>query len=108
MAVAQFPIHPLTYLAIQKSTIILLLAFTPPNSILRPLLFPVFVVCNYCLLPLYNLYILRSAWVAFFSGEVLIGLFDYVEKLLLSQWSFEDHGPSAEIRKTKWAGEKTE
>lgn len=106
MAIVPFPLHPLTYLAVQKSTIILLLAFTSPDSILRPLLFPVLVFCNYCLLPLYNLHIPRSAWVAYISGEVLIGLLDYVEKLLLSQWSFEDHGPSAEIRKRSGQGKR--
>ena len=97
-----FPLHPLAYLAIQKSTVILLLAFTPPDSLLRYALFPVLVVCNYCLTPSYTLYIPRSPWIAFIAAEVLMTLLGYIEKLLLSQWSFEDRGPSAEINKQKF------
>ena len=97
-----FPLHPLAYLAIQKSTIILLLAFTSPDSLLRYALLPVLVVCNYCLIPSYTFYIPRSPWIPFIAGEVLMSLLDYIEKLLLSQWSFEDHGPSAEINKRRF------
>lgn len=104
----QFPPHPLIYLAVQNSTIILPLAFTPLIPILRPWLFPVCVACDYCLLPSHNLYIPRSAWVAYFSGDVLIGPLDYIDRLLLIQWSFEDHGPSAEIRKRNGPGKRTE
>ena len=96
MSAPAFSIHPLAFLAIQKSTIIALLAFTPSGSILRPSLFPVLLICNYKLLHSYTLYIPRSAWIGFVSGEILAGPLDYMEKLLLSRWNFSDKGPSGE------------
>ncbi|KAF4634714.1 hypothetical protein G7Y89_g3384 [Cudoniella acicularis] len=90
-------LHPLIYLVIQKSLIIFLLAFTTPGSILRPALFPAVLMGNYYLLPTYTLRIPRLAWIGFVSGEILTGPLDYLEKLLISQWSFGHYGPSAEI-----------
>lgn len=96
MSTPPFLLHPFTFLVVQKSIIIVLLAFSPSGSIFRPLLFPILLTCNYYLLPSYTLYITRSAWIGFLSGEVLTGPLDYLEKVLLSRWSFEYNGPSAE------------
>lgn len=90
--------HPLFYLVIQKSFIILLLAFSDSGSSVRAALFPVILLCNYSLLHTYTQYITRSAWVGFIAGDVLTGPLDYLEKLLISQWSFEQNGPRKRIR----------
>ena len=90
---------PLAYLAAQKLIIILFLAFTPPTSMIRAAFFPLLIIGNYYLVPSYTLYISRSAWIGFLAAVVLTGPLDYLEKLLLSQWSFQDYGPSAELRK---------
>lgn len=86
-------IHPLLYLVLQKFLTASLLAFTSPDSIFRPAFFPVVLIGNYYLFSTYDLYIPRSAWVAFVSGEILTGILDYLEKILISQWNFEQNGP---------------
>lgn len=96
MPAPSFLLRPFTFLVVQKSIIIVLLAFTPSESISRPLLFPILLTCNYYLLPSYTLHITRPAWIGFLSGEILTGPLDYLEKALLSRWSFEHNGPSAE------------
>ncbi len=101
MVPVQNHIHPLIYIAIQKSLIALLLAFSSPTSSLRFLLFPILVICNIYLLPRCVSYIPRSPWIGFVSGDALSGLLDYIEKLLLSRWSFGHYGPSAHDRPKK-------
>lgn len=103
MATIQFPFSPLVYLPIQTSLIASLIAFSSPTSLLRPLLLPILVICNYYLLSTYSSYVARPPWVGFVSGATLGGLLDYVEKLLLSQWSYASHGPSAQPVTTKKA-----
>ena len=61
---------------------------------------------NFYLIPLYTFCVSRSAWIGFLAAIVLTGPLDYLEKLMLSQWSFEDYGPSAEIRKRIDMGQK--
>ena len=87
MTTSLLPPFPIIYLVLQKSLIALLVAFTPQGSILRPIIFPLLVLYNYHLLPTYVSYIPRSPWINIVSGEILTELLDYLEKLLLSQWS---------------------
>ena len=96
MATIQFPISPLIYLPIQLSLIASLVAFSSPTSYLRPALLPILVICNYFLLSTYSSYITRTPWIAYVSGVTLSQLLEYVEKLLLSQWSYDCYGPSAQ------------
>ena len=105
---AVFTLHPLFYLAFQKAILILLLGFTSSESILRPASLPLLILCNYYLISSYTLYIPRSHWIDFITGEVQCGLLDHIEKLLLSRWSFEIRGPSAEIGKRRELGEGKE
>lgn len=98
-----FLFSPFSYIVLQKSTLALLLAFTSPKSSLQFAIFPVFVICNLYLLPVYTSYVTQSTFVALVSGEALNGLPDYAEKLSLSEWSFEADGPSAEIERRKKA-----
>ena len=100
---AQLPISPLLYFPIQLSLIASLIAFTPPTSYLRPFLLPIPVICNYLLLSTYSSYIPRAPWIGFVAGWTIFQLVDYVEKLLLSQWSYECYGPSSQTVKTKKA-----
>lgn len=100
------PPFPIIYLVIQKSLISLLVTFNPRGSILRPMILPFLVLYNYYLLPTYVSYIPRPPWIAFVSGEILGGLLDYVEKLLLSQWNFETYGPGVAAGKAKKAGKE--
>lgn len=93
-------IHPLALYFVQKTTIILLLAFTSPSSLLRHAPFPVLLSVSFALLPHYSLHVKEPENILAVAGEVLMGHMEYLEKLLLSQWSFEDYGPIAEIRRT--------
>lgn len=92
-------VHPLTLYSIQKIVIILLLAFTPPTSLLRFAPLPVLLTMSLFMLPYYTVHIKESPDILWASGEILMGHLEYLEKLLLSQWSFDDQGPSAEIRR---------
>lgn len=96
MTTTQFPFSPLIYLPIQLSLIASLIAFSSPTSFLRPLLLPILVICNYYLLSTYSFYIPRSPWIGFVSGVTLGQILDYIEKLLLSQWSYARYGPNAQ------------
>ena len=107
MIASLLPPFPVIYIVFQKSLIALLVAFSPPGSILRPLIFPFLVLCNYHLLPKYVSYIPRPPWIAFVSGEILFELLDYLEKLLLNQWSFETYGPSVAASTAKKADKGT-
>ena len=89
-------VHPLALYFIQKTTIIFLLAFTSSSSLLRYAPFPLLLYVSFSLLPYYRLYIPESANILAVAGEVLMGHLEYLEKLLLSQWSFENKGPIAE------------
>ena len=96
MATTQLPISPFIYLPIQLSLIASLIAFSSPTSFLRPCLLPILVICNYALLSTYSSHITRTPWIAFVSGATLGQLLDYIEKLLLSQWSYEHYGPKTQ------------
>ena len=97
---------PLAYLPIQLSLIASLIAFSPPNSFLRPLLLPILVIYNCYLLPRYSYYIPRHSWTGFISGAALGQLLDYIEKLLLTQWSYTDYGPIEQAVTTKKADKR--
>ena len=96
MATTQLPVSPFIYLPIQLSLIASLIAFSSPASFLRPCLLPIIVICNYALLSTYSSYITRTPWIAFVSGASLGQLLDYVEKLLLCRWSYEQYGPKTQ------------
>ena len=99
MATSQLSLSsPFVFIVLEKLLAIYLVGFTAPNSSLRPALFPIFLAWNYSLIPNYTSYVSRIPWIAFVAGGSFTAVWGYVEKLLLSQWSFEDLGPSAEIR----------
>ena len=98
---------PVIYIVFQKSLIALLAAFSPRGSILRPVIFPFLVLYNYYLFPTYVSYISRPPWIAFVAEEITSALLDYLEKLLLSQWSFETYGPSVAASTAKKADKET-
>ena len=103
MATTQLSFSPLIYLPFQLSLIALLIAFSSPSSFLRPCLLPILVICNYTLLSTYSSYITRTPWIGFVSGATLGQLLDYIEKLLLSQWSYENYGPKTQTVKSQKA-----
>lgn len=101
-------IHPLTFYAVQKLAIILLVGFTPSRSLLRYAPLPVLLGIGFSILPCYGLHIGSSPNILWAAGEVLMGNLEYIEKLLLSQWSFEDKGPRPEIRRRENSKSKSE
>ena len=107
MIASVLPPLPIIYLIFQKSLIALLVSFSPQGSILRSMIFPFLVLYNYHLLSKYVSYIPRPAWIAFVCEEITSALSDYLEKLLLSQWSFETYGPSVEAGAAKKADKET-
>ena len=107
MIASLLPLFPVIYIVFQKSLIALLAAFSPRGSILRPVIFPFLVLYNCYLLPTYVSYIPRPPWIALVSAEILCELLDYLEKLLLSQWSFETYGPSVAASTAKKADKET-
>ncbi|KAM0794047.1 hypothetical protein BDR22DRAFT_49050 [Usnea florida] len=88
--------HPLIFFFIQQGIIIILIASTSPTSLLRPALFPVVLLWNYYLLPFYTLHYQRLPWISILAFHILSGPLQYLEKLLLSQWSFDHTGPSVQ------------
>ncbi len=94
--------HPLTFFFIQQGIIIILATCTSPTSLLRPTLFPFVLLWNYYIIHSYPLYYDRRPWVMILAFHTLIGPLQYLEKLLLSQWSFDHAGPSVQaIRRNK-------
>lgn len=108
IGVASFSLYHLLYLAFQKAILILLLGFTPSDSILRSASLPILIFCNYYLTSSYTPYTPYGPWIDVIVWDVHCGLLDHIEKLLLSRWSFELRGPSAEIAKRRELGEGKE
>lgn len=94
-------VHPLLFYVVQKGVLAALLGFTSATSPLRYGVMPILLLANYAILPAFPLHVARGAWRGLLAAETLNGPLDYIEKLLLSQWTFEDYGPSAEIRKRR-------
>lgn len=90
-------LRPLAFLLLQKSVVAILVGFTSANSILRLGIFPLFILCSYYFLPLFASCITVTAWLTFVVGSSIMALLEYQEKLLLSQWSFDDYGPRLEM-----------
>ena len=105
---AAFILYHLFYLAFQKAILILLLGFTSSDSILRSASLPILIFRNYYLTFSYTPYAPRWPWIDIVLWDVQCGLLDHIEKILLSRWTFEIRGPSAEIAKRRELGEGKE
>lgn len=105
ISAAPFTLYYLLYLAFQKAILILLLGFTVSHSILRSASLPLLIFCNYHLTFAYTLSVPSGPWIDVIVWNVHCGLLDHIEKLVLSQWSFEIRSPSAEIAKRREVGE---
>ena len=84
--------NPLILATFQRLSISLLIGFTKPTSILRPILFLIILAWNLHVLPYYSDFIPRTAWVAYVAGETLTGCMRYAEQVLVQRWSFESYG----------------
>ena len=75
----------------QRLTIIFLIGFTHPSSILRPAIFPIVLAWNIYLVSHYGDYITNTSWRAYFGGECLVGVLRYAEQVLVQRWSFQSY-----------------
>lgn len=69
--------------------------FTRPGSLARPAVLPFVATCVYAIVLTASMHI-RPSWAVFLGGYSFSYLLRYIDLVLLSQWSFDHHGPSLE------------
>ncbi|MCJ1239557.1 hypothetical protein MMC14_007555 [Varicellaria rhodocarpa] len=81
--------------ALQSSIVLLVLAFSPPNSLIRPALFPLLIVLTLYILPLNRHYLPTKLQSSLFTHHT-VGIFlQYLDCALISRWSFSTRGPTS-------------
>lgn len=93
----------LTYLigviALQVSLNALIIAFTSPSSLLRLMSLPLVVLCVHQVLPICLEATGRVIWAALLGAHSITFLFQYLDTALLTKWSAEVGGPTADQNK---------
>lgn len=85
-------LYPVLLLVIEVVTISLIAGFSSPSSILRIAALPFVALCVCLAIPACTTHLQRSSWGAFVGGYCFTFLFQYISVVLLSKWSFENHG----------------
>lgn len=94
-SIQDFAQNPIVYGLFVNTTIILTIAFTSSSSLLRPAFLPILVIGAYPAVLSCSNVVQRNTWAGFVSGNIVVGLFHYVEVALVSKWSFEAQGPTS-------------
>lgn len=89
-----FLFHPVTLLFIEIATIVLVIGFTSPFSVVRPAALPLFVGCIWLVIPTCFERIPQTLWTTLFAVLSIAYLLHYTEVALLNRWSFEADSPS--------------
>ncbi|TVY80984.1 Acetyltransferase ataH [Lachnellula suecica] len=92
--------NPLHLLAAEIGVSTLVVAFTNPNSLLRPASLPFTAACMWFTVLNSPGFMVRSAWAALLGGYAATFFFQYLDVGLLSRWSFETRGPTYGISKS--------
>ncbi|KAI4252327.1 MAG: hypothetical protein LQ352_004355, partial [Teloschistes flavicans] len=95
MQFTQSPLYPISYFFFQEAIVIVTIAFTPANSLLRLALLPLLVILGNPVILSCPTTLYRSGWAGFIGGFIIASLFYYVEIALLSQWDFKSQGPTS-------------
>lgn len=90
-----FAQNPIVFGLIVNITVIITIAFTSSSSLFRPAFLPILVIGAYPAVLSCSSVVYRNTWAGFVSGNIVVGLFHYVEVALISKWSFEAQGPSS-------------
>jgi len=85
--------HPITCLGLQFVLTVLVIAFTQPNSHLRPFGFIIQILCVVWCIPLCMQYMKRTPWAALVGGYSVTYLYHYLDVAMLSRWSFIHNAP---------------
>ena len=94
-SIQEFAQNPIVFGLIVNVTVILTIAFTSSSSLFRPAFLPILVVGAYPAVLSCSNVVYRNTWAGFVSGNIVVGLFHYIEVALISKWSFEAQGPSS-------------
>ena len=81
--------------ALQSSIVLLVLAFSPPNSLIRPALLPLLIVLTLCIIPLNRHYLPTKLQSSLFTHHTVGILLQYLDCGLISRWSFSAGGPTS-------------
>ncbi|KAL8855132.1 MAG: hypothetical protein Q9221_000038 [Calogaya cf. arnoldii] len=88
-------LHPVTFYIVENFVTTLTLGFTRANSLLRLALLPVLCLAAYHVVLSCPTILYRYTWAGFVGGNIITSLFNYVEVVLLSRWSYEAEGPTS-------------
>ena len=86
--------HPISLDLIQIVVIVLVLGFTPSNSIIRPAVVPLLLAVPYYVIPQSSQRLPHTLWSGIVGSQSAISVNQYIEVALLSRWTFEAHGPT--------------
>ena len=87
-------LHPINLIFIEFSTILYVVGFTPPSSVIRPAALPIFIACIWLCISKGLAQLHSTLWATTFGSSTFSYLLLYVDVALLSGWSFELGGPS--------------
>ncbi|TVY43262.1 Acetyltransferase, partial [Lachnellula subtilissima] len=90
--------NPFVAFLLEIITVVLILGFVKPSSIIRLAVLPFIVGCTYSILTNAKNY-MRLPWAAIFSAQGTSHVLNYIEIGLLSKWNFEARGPISLLEK---------
>ena len=90
--------HPVTLFLFQTCISTSVLLSTPPSSVIRPLGLLLILACAWLTVPTYLGRLERIPWTAFAAGHTILGVLQYVELVLLRQWSSQELAQTSSLR----------
>lgn len=87
--------HTIVFYVVLNFVTALVLGFTPANSLLRLALLPILVLAAYHVVLSCPTVLYPYPWAGFAGGNINTSLFNYLEVVLLSRWSYEAKGPTS-------------
>ena len=85
--------HPVTLLAVQNVMTIITIAYTQPYHPIRLAILLFILAYTYLLFPTFLHKLEHRALASILCGTIFANILSYVDRVLLSQWSFENGGP---------------
>lgn len=87
-------LHPITFFLIQNAFTISIIAFTRSYHPVRTALLPFYLSYTVLLFPTYLNTLHNVVLASIVSGTTYANLLSYLDRIILSQWSFENGGPA--------------
>ena len=92
-------LHPITVFLFQAALTICAVGFTTPSSVIRLAMIPLILACMYAVRSDYLDSFPREVFASIVAGSTYSGFLQYLDIVILSQWSFDGHDPEIDVPK---------